>query len=217
MPGPVGDAVVQMADAGDVLLVVGAGRDDIVRLACRRPSRMPCATASPPARRARSSSAAPPSRRGFRSRISAARASAGRGWRSPRPSPRAMSSSSRKRRSMVSRHESGTLGEGRPGRKSSVWPPWIELMFMVERRAPSGTTGMRVCLRSSAGNSSSSKASSTAPMWRTAQSPRNGIEPCAISPLVSISAHQTPRWPRQMRSLLSGSGMMTWSTRGFEK
>ena len=60
---------------------------------------------------------------------------------------------------MVSRQESGTLGEGRPGRKSSVWPPWIELMFMVERRAPSGTTGMRVCLRSSAGNSSSSKAS----------------------------------------------------------
>ncbi len=54
-------------------------------------------------------------------------------------------------------------------------------------------------------------------MWRTAQSPRNGIEPCAISPLVSISAHQTPRWPRQMRSLLSGSGMMTWSTRGREK
>ena len=113
---------------------------------------------------------------------------------------------------MVSRQESGTLGEGRPGRKSSVWPPWIELMFMVERRAPSGTTGMRVRLRSSAGNSSSSKAASTAPMWRTAQSPRNGIEPCAISPLVSISAHQTPRWPRQMRSLLSGSGMMTWST-----
>ena len=59
---------------------------------------------------------------------------------------------------MVSRQESGTLGEGRPGRKSSVWPPWIELMFMVERRAPSGTTGMRVRLRSSAGNSSSSKA-----------------------------------------------------------
>ena len=30
--------------------------------------------------------------------------------------------------------------------KSSVWPPWIELMFRVERRAPSGTTGMRVRL-----------------------------------------------------------------------
>ena len=90
-------------------------------------------------------------------------------------------------------------------------------MFRVERRAPSGTTGMRVCFLSRAGNSSASKASITAPMWRTAQSPRNGIEPCAISPLVSISAHQTPRWPRQMRSLLSGSGMMTWSTRGFEK
>ena len=29
----VGDAVVQVADAGDVLLVVGAGRDDVVRLA----------------------------------------------------------------------------------------------------------------------------------------------------------------------------------------
>ena len=29
----VGDAVVEVADAGNVLLVVGAGRDDIVRLA----------------------------------------------------------------------------------------------------------------------------------------------------------------------------------------
>ena len=80
-----------------------------------------------------------------------------------------------------------------------------------------GTTGVRVCFWSSAGNSSSSKACSTAPMWRTAESPRNGIEPCAIVPLVSISAHQTPRWPRQIRSLFSGSGMMTWSTRGLEK
>ena len=33
MPGPVGDAVVQVADAGDVLLVVGAGRADELRLA----------------------------------------------------------------------------------------------------------------------------------------------------------------------------------------
>ena len=54
-------------------------------------------------------------------------------------------------------------------------------------------------------------------MWRTAQSPRNGIEPCAIRPRVSISAHQTPRWPMQTRSTSSGSGMMTWSTRGGEK
>ena len=46
-------------------------------------------------------------------------------------------------------------------------------------------------------------------MWRMALSPRNGIEPWAMRPWVSISAHQTPRWPRQMRSLLSGSGMMT--------
>ena len=60
-------------------------------------------------------------------------------------------------------------------------------------------------------------ASRTAPMWRTAQSPRNGIEPCAIRPMVSISAHHTPRWPMQTRSTLSGSGMMTWSTRGREK
>jgi hypothetical protein len=50
----------------------------------------------------------------------------------------------------------------------------------VERRAPSGTTGMRVCFRSRAGNSFSSKAASRAPMWRTAQSPRNGMEPCAM-------------------------------------
>ena len=31
--GAVGDAIVQLADAGDVLLVVGAGRDDIFGLA----------------------------------------------------------------------------------------------------------------------------------------------------------------------------------------
>ena len=51
-------------------------------------------------------------------------------------------------------------------------------------------------------------------MCRTAQSPRNGIDPCAIRPWVSISAHQTPRWPMHTRSTLRGSGMMTWSTRG---
>ena len=50
-------------------------------------------------------------------------------------------------------------------------------------------------------------------MCRTAQSPRNGIEPWAMRPKVSSSAHQTPRWPRQTRSLFRGSGMMTWSTR----
>ena len=55
---------------------------------------------------------------------------------------------------------------------------------------------------------------SSAPMWRIAQSPRNGIEPWAIRPSVSISAHQTPRWPRQIRSAPSGSGMITWSMRG---
>ncbi len=54
-------------------------------------------------------------------------------------------------------------------------------------------------------------------MWRTAQSPRKGMEPWATRPFVSISAHQTPRWPMQTRSTLSGSGMMTWSTRGREK
>ena len=55
-----------------------------------------------------------------------------------------------------------------------------------------------------------------APMWRIAQSPRNGIEPWATRPKVSTSAHQTPRWPMQMRSTPSGSGMITWSTRGRE-
>ena len=35
-------------------------------------------------------------------------------------------------------------------------------------------------------------------------------------PRVSISAHQTPRWPMQTRSTFSGSGMMTWLTRGSE-
>ena len=53
-------------------------------------------------------------------------------------------------------------------------------------------------------------------MWRIAQSPRNGIEPWATRPKVSISAHQTPRWPMQIRSTPSGSGMITWSTRGRE-
>ncbi|MNQ96092.1 hypothetical protein D3C85_1116820 [compost metagenome] len=42
---------------------------------------------------------------------------------------------------MIMRLESATQGAGRPS-KSSLWPPWIELMFMVDWRAPSGTTGM---------------------------------------------------------------------------
>ena len=88
---------------------------------------------------------------------------------------------------------------------------------MVEALAPSGTTGISVRRAARAGHSSRSNASITAPMWRTAQSPRNGIEPCAIRPMVSISAHHTPRWPMHTRSTLSGSGMMTWSTRGREK
>ena len=90
----------------------------------------------------------------------------------------------------------------------------MALRFKVEARAPLGTTGMAVWRSASLGQSSRSKASITAAMWRTAQSPRNGIEPCAIRPRVSISAHHTPRWPMQTRSTLRGSGMMTWWTRG---
>ncbi len=86
-------------------------------------------------------------------------------------------------------------------------------MLIVEARAPSGTTGIAVRRAASAGCSVSSISAITAPIWRTAQSPRNGIDPCAMRPKVSTSAHQTPRWPRQTRSLFSGSGMMTWSTR----
>ncbi len=51
-------------------------------------------------------------------------------------------------------------------------------------------------------------------MWRTAESPRKGMEPWAMRPFVSISAHQTPRWPRQIRSLCRGSGMMTLTRSG---
>ena len=54
-------------------------------------------------------------------------------------------------------------------------------------------------------------------MPRIAEVPRKGIEPCAMRPRISISPHQTPRWPRQTQFLYSGSGIRTWSTRGFEK
>ena len=121
-----------------------------------------------------------------------------------------MSSSARKRRSITIRQRSGTTGAGKPVKPSvSAWPPWSELMLSVEARAAGGTTGIAVRRAASAGNRLASISAITAPMWRTAQSPRNGIEPWAIRPWVSISAHQTPRWPRQTRSLFSGSGMMT--------
>ena len=126
-----------------------------------------------------------------------------------------MSSSARKRRSITIRQRSGTTGAGQPVKSAggSAWPPCSELMLSVEARAASGTTGIAVRRAASAGNRLASISAITAPMCRTAQSPRNGIEPCAIRPKVSSSAHQTPRCPRQTRSLFSGSGMMTWSTR----
>ena len=37
----------------------------------------------------------------------------------------------------------------------------------------------------------------------------SGIEPCAMRPWVSISAHHTPRWPMHTRSTFNGSGMIT--------
>ena len=109
---------------------------------------------APPARPARSSAAAPPSGRGSRSRISAALAPAARGWRVTSLLTSPMSSSIRKRRSMTMRQESGT--SGRAGREGNppVCPPCTELMLRVERRAPSGTTGMGSRLSASAGNSS---------------------------------------------------------------
>ncbi len=117
---------------------------------------------------------------------------------------------------MVKRHESGTRGLGIPEKDSSS-PPWIDWRFKVERRAPSGTTGIMVCFWSNAGKSFCSISSKKELMCRIAESPRNGIEPCAILPNVSTSAHHAPRWPRQTRSTFKGSGIITWSTRGFEK
>ena len=43
--------------------------------------------------------------------------------------------------------------------------------------------------------------------------PRNGMLPCAMRPCVVTSNQYTPRWPMQMRSTLSGSGMITKSVR----
>ena len=71
----VGDAVVQVADAGDVLLVVGAGRADELRPRARARRGSPPATACGTGmRRARSAPAAPPSGRARRSGSPAARA-----------------------------------------------------------------------------------------------------------------------------------------------
>ena len=53
----------------------------------------------------------------------------------------------------------------------------MELMLSVECRAPDGTTGMSVLRAASLGKRSVSKRSSTAFMWRMAQSPRKGMEP----------------------------------------
>ena len=63
----------------------------------------------------------------------------------------------------------------------------------LQVRAPSGTTGISECRAASIGYRSCSNRSSTAAMWRIADSPRKGIDPCAMRPSVSISAHHTPR------------------------
>ena len=41
-----------------------------------------------------------------------------------------------------------------------------------------------------------------------ALTPRNGMLPCAMRPRAVTSNQYTPRWPMQMRSTLSGSGMI---------
>ncbi len=89
-------------------------------------------------------------------------------------------------------------------------------MFMVERRAPSGTTGI---LRSLL-------VERREKLLLEGVDPRAHVAHRAVAEeghgavrhlaLVSISAHRTPRCPGQMRSLFKGSGMMTWSTLGFE-
>ena len=93
----------------------------------------------------------------------------------------------------------------------------MELMLSVDSFAPSGTTGMSVFLLFRIGYSSFSKRSSNACMCLIALSPSKGIEPWAIFPNVSISAHQTPLCPKQIRSLFRGSGMITWSILGLAK
>jgi len=78
---------------------------------------------------------------------------------------------------MTMRQESATQADGNPPPRDSSSPPWMELMLSVECRAPDGTTGMSVLRAASLGKSSASKRSSTAFMWRMAQSPRKGMEP----------------------------------------
>ena len=54
---------------------------------------------------------------------------------------------------MTMRAECATTGAGKPVNppSGSACPPWIELMFMVDCRAPGGTTGMAVRFCASAG------------------------------------------------------------------
>ena len=99
---------------------------------------------------------------------------------------------------MTRRQVSGD--QGRAGRRMVLGLPAMQRVEVHGRgRAPSGTTGIS-CGDGQGWYSSRSNGSITAAMPRTAQSPRNGIEPCAIRPRVSISAHHTPRWPMQTRS-----------------
>ena len=119
-------------------------------------------------------------------------------------------SSSRKRRSNTARHRSATHGVWMP---PTLWPPSTPFTFSVAWRAPSGTTGTAVVRDASAGCSSSRNARSTRPIPSMAFTPRNGMLPWPIRPRVSTSNQYTPRWPTQMRSTPSGSGMMTASVR----
>jgi hypothetical protein len=49
----------------------------------------------------------------------------------------------------------------------------------------------------------------TSVMPSMALTPRNGMLPCAIRPTSVNSNQYTPRWPTEMRSTFSGSGMIT--------
>ena len=93
-------------------------------------------------------------------------------------------SSIRKRRSKMARQRSATHGDWTA---CPAWPPSIALTLSVARAAPGGTTGMPVTRDARAGRRRSRNASSTAPMPSIALTPRKGMLPWAMRPCVSTS------------------------------
>ena len=93
-------------------------------------------------------------------------------------------SSDRKRRSNVATQRSGTQGVCAAG---PVWPPAIALRFSVALLADTGTTGRVVRRAVRPGTRRSRIASSTTVIWSMAFTPRNGMLPWAVRPVVTRS------------------------------